>query len=61
MSVFLITTLIALVFVIIYQIGKASEYATVLRGEEKVMAQTNRTIAWLLLLVFGLLMWGIWE
>ncbi len=61
MSVFLITTLIVLVFVIIYQIGKASEYATVLRGEEKVMAQTNRTIGWLLLATFVFLMWGIWE
>ncbi len=61
MSVFLITTLIVLVFVIIYQIGKASEYATVLRGEQKVMAQTNRTISWILVGTFGLMMWGIWE
>ncbi|MES2703766.1 MAG: cytochrome c oxidase subunit II [Bacteroidota bacterium] len=61
MSGFIIVTLIALVFVIIYQIGKASEYATVLRGAEKVRAQTNRTIAALLLVVFILGVWGIWE
>jgi len=61
MSVFVIITLIILVFVIIYQIGKASEYATVLRGEEKVKTQTNRTIAILLVVMFVLGMWGIWK
>src|SRR3954469_14767250 len=60
MSGFIMITLILLVFIIIYQIGKASEYATVLRGEEKVKAQTNRTIAILLVLFFVLGLWGIW-
>jgi cytochrome c oxidase subunit 2 len=53
--------LIVLVFVIIYQIAKASEYATILRGEEKVKAQTNRTMAGLLVAFFVLGVWGIWE
>src|SRR6185437_7656120 len=44
-----------------YQIGKASEYATILRGEEKVKAQTNRSIAWLLLIFFILGLYGIWK
>src|SRR6185312_6989800 len=61
MSVFIITTLIVLVFTIIYQISKANEYATVLRGQEKVNAQANRAIAWLLVIMFLLGMWGIWE
>ena len=61
MSVFIIITLIVLVFIIIYQIGKASEYAVVLRGEEKVKAQANSVIAILLLLLFPLGVWGIWE
>src|SRR5580692_5854275 len=61
MSVFIIITLIVLVFIIIYQIGKASEYAVVIRGEEKVKVQTNRTIAILLVVMFLLGMWGIWE
>jgi len=51
----------ALVFIVIYQIGKASEYAVVIRGEEKVKAQTNRTIAILLVVMFLLGMWGIWK
>ena len=61
MSGFLTIALIALVFIIIYQIAKASEYAAVLRGKEKVERQTNRTIGWLLVLFFLLGMWGIWE
>ena len=61
MSVFIITILIILVFTIIYQISKASEYATVLRGTEKVNAQANRAIAWLLVIMFVLGIWGIWE
>jgi cytochrome c oxidase subunit 2 len=61
MSGFLTIALIVLVFVIIYQIAKASEYSTILRGEEKVRAQTNRFVAWLLVAFFFLGLWGIWE
>src|ERR1700743_1391110 len=61
MSLFITITLIALVFIVIYQIGKASEYALVLRGEEKGKAQVNRLIAFLLLILFPLGCWGIWE
>jgi cytochrome c oxidase subunit 2 len=61
MSLFIIITLIILVFVIIYQIGRASEYAAVLRGEEKVNAGVNRVIAFLLFAMFPLGVWGIWE
>jgi len=61
MSGFLTIALIVLVFVIIYQIAKASEYATILRGEEKVNKQTNKMLAWLLVIFFILGLWGIWE
>lgn len=61
MSGFIMISLIILVFVIIYQIGKASEYAAILRGEKKVNAQVNRAIAFLLLAMFVLGLWGIWE
>lgn len=60
MSGFIITTLIILVFIIIYQIGKASEHAAILRGEKKVNGQVNRAIALLLVAVFLFGMWGIW-
>lgn len=61
MSGFIITSLIVLVFVIIYQIGKASEHAAVLRGEKKVTAQTGKVISYLFLAIFVLGMWGLWE
>ena len=57
---FTIIALIALVFIVVYQIAKASEYATILRGEEKVKAQTNKLVAWLFLIVFVVGMWGIY-
>lgn len=58
---FTIIALIVLLFVIIYQIAKASEYAAALRGEAISRARTNRTIAWMMLVVFVLGMWGIWK
>ncbi|HTM65884.1 MAG TPA: cytochrome c oxidase subunit II [Flavipsychrobacter sp.] len=61
MSGFLTIVLIALVFIIIYQIAKASEYAAILRGREKVERQTNRTMAWLLVALFICGLWGIWQ
>jgi cytochrome c oxidase subunit 2 len=61
MSGLLITSLVILVFVIIYQIGKASENAGILRGEEKTKAQTNRVIAFLVLAMYILGLWGIYE
>ncbi len=60
MSGLLAIILMMLVFVIIYQIAKASEYATILRGEEKINARVNRTMAWLLVAFFFLGLYGIW-
>jgi len=61
MSGLIITALVFLVFIVIYQIAKASEYATVLRGEEKVKAQTNRLMAWLMVAFFILGLYGIYK
>ncbi len=61
MSGFITILLIFLVFVIIYQIGKASEYASVMRGEETVKFKTNRVIAWLLVGFFLVSLYGIWK
>lgn len=58
---FTIFALVALFFVIVYQIGKASEYAGILRGEEKVKAQSSRLMASLLLAFFIVGCWGLWE
>lgn len=60
MSGFISIFLTCLVFFIIYQIAKASELAGILRGEEKTKAQTNRLMAWLLVVFFFLGLYGIW-
>src|SRR5258705_10749534 len=60
MEDFLMVALGALVFVVIFQIAKASEYVSVLKGEEKTRRQNNKINAFLLLgfLIFGLI--GAW-
>lgn len=60
MSGFISILLTCLVFFIIYQIAKASELASILRGEEKAKAQTNRLMAWLLVIFFVLGLYGLW-
>ncbi|WP_118974414.1 cytochrome c oxidase subunit II [Taibaiella koreensis] len=61
MSGLIVTALVVLVFIVIYQIAKASELATILRGEEKVKSQTNRLMAWLMVAFFVLGMIGIFK
>ena len=61
MSGFISIFLTCLVFFIIYQIAKASELAGILRGEEKTKAQTNRLMAWLLVIFFVLGVYGIYQ
>jgi cytochrome c oxidase subunit 2 len=60
MSGFITIALMMLVFIIIYQIAKASEYAAILKGEDKIKAQVNRLMAWLLVIFFVLGLYGIW-
>ncbi|HVZ57775.1 MAG TPA: hypothetical protein VG870_14045, partial [Chitinophagaceae bacterium] len=57
MSTFFVIAILALGFLITFQIAKASEYVAVLRGEEKSRKQANRINAFLLLvfLVVGLI------
>lgn len=61
MSGLILTALVILVFIIIYQIAKASEYANIIRGEEVVAKSTNKLMAWLLVGFFFLGMYGIYK
>ncbi len=61
MSGFITILLVILVFIIIYQIGKASEYAAAMRGQEVVKYKTNRVIGWMLVAFFVLGVYGIWK
>ena len=56
MKEFLMIALGALVFIVIFQIAKASEYVSVLKGENNTRKQNNKINAFFLLgfLVFGL-------
>ena len=42
MTALFVIAVIALVFLVIFQIAKASEYVSVLKGEEKAHKQNNR-------------------
>ena len=57
MQTFFIIAILALGFLITFQIAKASEYVAVLRGEEKTRKQSNKVNAFLLLvfLIVGLI------
>lgn len=57
MQTFFIVAVLALGFVITFQIAKASEYVAILRGEERTRKQTNKINAFLLLafLIVGLI------
>lgn len=58
-DIFLIA-IVVLIFVLIFQIAKASEYVSILKGEEKSRKQTNRVNGFLLVsfLILGLI--GVW-
>jgi cytochrome c oxidase subunit 2 len=52
--------IVVMIFLLIFQIAKASEYVSILKGEEKSRKQTNRINGFLLIafLIFGLV--GAW-
>lgn len=57
MSGYFILAILALAFLVVFQIAKASEYVSVLKGEEKTFQQNNRINAFLFMafLVLGLI------
>jgi cytochrome c oxidase subunit 2 len=60
MSMYYTIAVIVLVFVVIFQIAKASEYVSVLKGEEKSRKQNNKINGFLMIafLILGLI--GVW-
>src|SRR6195952_5870438 len=60
MTQILLIAIVVMIFVVIFQISKASEYVSVLKGEEKTRKQTNKINAFLLIsfLILGLI--GVW-
>ena len=60
MQTFFIVVILALGFLITFQIAKASEYVGIMRGEEKSRKQTNKINAFLLLIFLILGMIGVY-
>src|SRR5918993_1221299 len=60
MTQILLIAIVVMIFVVIFQISKASEYVSVLKGEEKSRKQNYKTNAFLLIafLILGLI--GCW-
>lgn len=60
MTEILLIAIVVMIFVVIFQIAKASEYVSVLKGEEKARKQNNKINAFLLIsfLILGLI--GCW-
>lgn len=60
MTQILLIAIVLMIFIVIFQIAKASEYVSVLKGEEKARKQNNKINAFLLIafLVLGLV--GVW-
>jgi cytochrome c oxidase subunit 2 len=60
MSGYFILIILVLAFVLVFQISKASEYVSVLKGEEKSFKQSNRINAFLFILFMVLGLAGAW-
>jgi len=60
MQTFLILAVVVLIFLVIFQISKAAEYVSVLKGEEQSRKQTNKVNAFMMLgfMILGLI--GVW-
>lgn len=60
MTMFLTIAVVVLVFLVIFQISKASEYVSVIKGEEAARKQNNKINGFLMLgfMVLGLI--GVW-
>jgi cytochrome c oxidase subunit 2 len=60
MSGYFILAILALAFVVTFQIAKASEYVSVLKGEEKSFRQNNKINAFLMIVFLVLGLAGAW-
>lgn len=60
METFFLIVIILLIFLVIFQIAKASEYVSILKGEEKTRKQNNKINGFFMIgfLVLGLI--GVW-
>jgi len=60
MNEFYLIAIVAMIFVVIFQIAKASEYVSVLKGEEKSRKQNNKINAFLMIAFLIVGLYGAW-
>ncbi len=60
MSGLLLVLLVALIFVILYQVSRSSELVASIQGEEKFDKKRNKMLAWSMLFVWAAFMIGIY-
>jgi cytochrome c oxidase subunit II len=60
MTGLLITAMVVLIFVVLYQVGQASELSAILKEEERTNKTRNLWMAWAMLLTFPVLMYFFW-
>ncbi len=60
MNEFYLVAIVAMIFIVIFQIAKASEYVSILKGEEKSRKQNNRINAFLMIAFLVLGLYGAW-
>lgn len=60
MKEFFLVAIVVMIFVVIFQIAKASEYVSVLKGEEKSRRQNNKINGFLLIAFLVLGLFGAW-
>ena len=60
MKDFFVVAIVIMIFVVIFQIAKASEYVNVLKGEEKSRRQNNKINGFLLITFLLLGLFGVW-
>ncbi len=60
MTMFLTIAVVILIFVVIFQIAKASEYVSVLKGEEVSRKQNNKINGYLMVVFLVLGLVGVW-
>lgn len=60
MNMFYLVAIVALIFVVIFQIAKASEYVSILKGEEKTRKQNNKINGFLMIAFLVIGLYGAW-
>jgi cytochrome c oxidase subunit 2 len=60
MNLYYTIAVITLFFVVVFQIAKASEYVSILKGEEKSRKQNNKINGFLMIVFLVLGLFGVW-